>query len=298
MPIYDLTYRGWRGRQTRVPAWFPILENTIKLAFRNRILTNLYRACAIPPLITCVILYVRYQFESSLRGKQMPGQIARQFSFDMPRYFEFLFAQGIIAFAVAAVVGGQAIAADRRGNGLETIFSRAITRGHYILGRFLGLFTLVLGATLIPGFVIWICDLSFASHDYRLEQTLDYPLRITIWALLLSTSASLLILAFSAFIKRAWLAMAAFVAFLFISMTFSQGLGAAAQRVSPDAAEFIRGFSFFQAHYATQAWIFGVSRTEIHRNISDTSSIIFLTGLAALSLIVILRKVRPIEVVS
>ncbi|MFN0207837.1 MAG: ABC transporter permease subunit [Planctomycetota bacterium] len=296
MPIYDLTYRGWKGERTKTPAWFPILENTIKLAFRNKLLANLYRACALPPLIASVFLYIQY----SIRATQMGSgpRFANVEFFGLRQYVSFLSAQGIIAIAVAGVVGSQAIAADRRGNALESLFSRAITRRDYLLGRFLGLFTLVLGATLIPGFIIWTSDLSFSLDSGQFVKTLSYPVRITAWAVMLSTSASLLILAFSAMIRRGWLAIAAFAAFSLLSTSVMNAVAAAIRRQSETASEFMRGFSYFDALYAVEGWIFGISKTELNIRVSLVSSVAWLVFLAILSIVILLRRVRPIEVVS
>lgn len=297
MPIYDLTYRGWKGERTKTPAWFPILENTIKLAFRNKLLANLYRACALPPLIACVFLYIQY----SIRASQLAagrGNFGNVEIFGLRQYVSFLSAQGVIAIAVAGVVGSQAIAADRRGNALETLFSRAITRRDYLLGRFLGLFTLVLGATLIPGFIIWTADQSFSIDPDQFVKTLSYPVRISAWAVMLSASASLLILAFSAMIRRGWLAIAAFAAFLLLSFSVMNAVAQAIHRHAESGAEFMRGFSYFNALYAVEGWIFGVTEADFNIRVSLTSSIAWLVFLALVSIVILLRRVRPIEVVS
>jgi ABC-type transport system involved in multi-copper enzyme maturation permease subunit len=296
MPIYDLTYRGWKGARTRVPAWYPILENTIRLAFRNRLLSTMYRLCLAPPLIACVVLYIRYSFEREMGPRGNP--LMSRFAFNMPHYLNFLVAQGIIAIAVAGIVGSQSIAADRRGNAMESLFSRAITRYDYLLGRFLGLFLLVLGGTLIPGFMIWVADYAFSTDPERLVKILDYPVRISAWALLLSASASLLILAFSAMIKRGWLALAAFAAFLLLGFFVTTTAAVHIARASESAAGVIRAFSYFDALYAIQGWIFGVPVAVSRIFTSVPVSLFFIGGLAFVSLMVILRRVRPIEVVS
>lgn len=206
--------------------------------------------------------------------------------------------QGVLAMIVAALVGGSGLSSDRRGNAIETLFSRAISRNQYLAGRFLGLFSLVLFSTLVPGFCIWLSDLLFSPDEFRLQRTLTYPLRITFWAIEFSASASLLVLAFSAMIKRAWLGTAAFVAFLLITSAFADAVGAALRRSSVEATEFARGFSFFNAHLAIEGWILGVTKQQQNLHISTTSASIYLIALAALSVFVLFRKVRPIEVVS
>jgi len=298
MPIYDLTYRGWRGVKTKLPPWYPILENSVRLSFRNRLLFWLYLACALPPLVACVILYVRYSMEAAGALRIQRG-MPQELFFDLPTYYHFLVFQGGLAIAIASVIGSQAIAGDRRGNALEAIFSRAITRGDYLWGRFLGIFVLVLGATLIPGITIWICDNLFSLDPSRLVKTLSYPVKIAAWAVMLSTSASLLILAFSALIRRGWLAIAAFLAFLFLSAGIAGGTAEAIHRAGhEDVADAIQGLGYIPALMAVQRAIFGLTPKEVHDSASYVTGGLTLVALGFVSWIVLLRKVKPIEVVS
>lgn len=299
MPIYDLTYRGWRGARTGTPAWFPVLENTVRLAFRNRLLFWLYLACALPPLVACVILYVRYSMEAAgFMSGRGHARAPRGVEFDLAQYFQFLAFQGGLAVVIAAVVGSQSIAGDRKLNALESIFARAITRREYLLGRFLGVFVLVLGATLIPGISIWICDNTFSLDPERLPLTLSYPARIAAWALILSSSASLLILAFSAMIRRGWLSIAAFVAFLILSAGVTAATAEALPRDAREVGDFIRGFGYFPALEAIQREIFGLTTKEARNSVSAASGILTIVLLALLSWATVLRRVKPIEVVS
>ena len=301
MPIYDLTYRGWKGARTRLPAWFPILENTIRLAQRNKLLILMYRASALPVLVAIVILYIRYNFEARLgeRFHGGRGQIPNYFVFDLPSYFKFLSFQGGLAILIAGIVGSGAIAGDRRGNTLETLFSRAITRGDYLWGRFLGLFSLVLGATLIPGIVIWLADNLFSQDANRLAITLAYPMKITAWALILATSSSLLILAFSALIQRAWLALATFGGFILLGTMVTQAISAIFERARTESIpDFIRGFGYFAGLAGVQRSIFGLTTREAGLSASPVSGAIMLAFLFLVSIAILRWRVRAIEVVS
>lgn len=295
MPIYDLTYRGYTGERARTPVWLPVAENTIRLALRNKILRALYIAAGVPVLVGIVFLYVRYQIEPSFRGRGGPRNIL---AFEIDSYFWFLFAQGMIALTLAAVVGASSIGGDRRGNALEAIFSRPITLVQYLVGRWMGLFALVLAATLIPGILLWYFDNAFSTDPDRLTKTLSIPARIAAWAVVLSSSVSLLVLAFSALISRAGIAMATFAAFFFLSSAFTQGIAAAVERMSERGAEVIRSFGFIEAHRAVQAAIFGVDRNLVRIEADLAASIAVLAGIALLCVIVLMRRVRPIEVVS
>lgn len=293
MPIYDLTYRGFKGAATRLPAWFPIAENTIRLALRNKLLLNAYRACALPALVVIVIIYFIYSLET-------PGRMGfrRLPEFKPENYLAFLRIQGFVAIGICALVGGQSIAGDRRGNAMELIFSRAIHRYHYVLGRFLGVVFLMLLATLLPPIAVWIADVLLSPDEYRYLRILDYPVRMSVWALVLSTSSALLILAFSAMIKRAWLGTAAFVTFMIGGMIFFNGLSIALQRTNESAAEFFRGLSFPMALLGVSRDILGVPQTVARFEISSTASWLTIIVTSVVSLAIILRRVRPIEVVS
>jgi ABC-type transport system involved in multi-copper enzyme maturation permease subunit len=297
MPIYDLTYRGWRGVKTKLPAWYPILENTVRLSFRNRLLFWLYIACALPPIVACAILYIRYSVESA-GGARMRQGMPRELFFELSTYFNFLSFQGGLAIAIAGVIGSQAIAGDRRGNALEAIFSRAITRQDYLWGRFLGIFVLVLGATLIPGLVIWYCDNAFSLDEGRLVKTLSYPFKIAASSILLASSASLLILAFSALIRRGWLAIAAYLAFLLLSSGIADGTAEALPREFDTAASLIRGLGYFPALLTVQREIYGLTEHEVHLHSSPWTAFATITVVGLLSWWTLLRKVKPIEVVS
>jgi ABC-type transport system involved in multi-copper enzyme maturation permease subunit len=292
VPIYDLTYRGHKGARSRSPVWFPVVDNTIRLALRNKILFRIYFLAAIPPLIAGVVVYFRYQIQ--MQGARIPEQLM----FGLKRYFEWLRFQGAVALVLAGIVGAAAIAADRRGNALEAIFSRPITRTHYLFGRFVGLFALTLASTLIPGLLIWYFDVTFSLEPDRFVAVLGYPMRIASWAVVHAASATLLILAFSALSARWVIAAAAYGAFLFVNSAFLEPIAAAVERGSTSAAEVIRGFAYLEASWAVQAAIFGVTRAESRLEISTVASVVYLVAIALLCVVVLRRRVRPIEVVS
>ena len=298
MPIYDLTYRGYRGERAKSPSFLPVVENTIRLALRNKILRSIYYAAGAPVVVAIVFLYVRYQIEASVMAQRGRSSMRLPFAFEIENYYWFLFSQGMLALVLAAVVGASAIGGDRRGNALEAIFSRPITLTQYLIGRWLGLFTLVLAATLVPGFLLWCFDNAFSLDPDRLVKTLSYPCRIAAWAVVQGASVSLLVLAFSALISRAGIAMATFAAFFFLSSAFTNGVAAAVERVSEPTAEIIRSFGFVEAHRAVQLLIFGVAKRDVHLEVNPTSSCIVLSALALFCIWVLYRRVRPIEVVS
>ncbi len=295
MPIHDLTYRSFRGGPSRVPRWFPILENTVHLAFRNRFLFWVYVASALPVLFACVYLYIRYQIELRGSGRAMPTA----FAFDIDRYFDFLKAQSVVATILAGLVGSSAISQDRRGNAFEALFARSIGRFDYLLGRFLGLLCLVLGSTLVPGFVLWYADNVFSLDPDRLQKTITFPFRIAAWAVVYSTSVSLLVLAFSAAIPRGWIAFGAFLGYGMISSAFVVPIAKVLQRTAgPDVSSWLMGLGYGEALFRVQAEILHVSPRERLPEISLVTACGLMGFLAVLSIWVLFRRVRPIEVVA
>jgi len=298
MPIYDLTYEGFRGQRSRTPVWFPILENTILLAFRNRTLFWTYLIGALPTLIAIVYLYVRYQIEAMSSGSGFRGRMGAMFVFELKSYFQFLSSQGVVAMIIAGIVGSAAIGNDRRGNALEAIFARPVTLRSYLLGRWLGLFVLVLGATLIPALTIWYFDNALSLDPDRLSKTLSYPIRLAAWSIVHSTSVSLLVLAFSALISRGWVALAGYAGFAFITSGMIGALAAAVNRAYEPAAAYLKGFGYVEALFQVQHAILGVPENLHSLKTSTLTSAIWLAFLALASIGVLIRKVRPIEVVS
>jgi len=296
VPIYDLTYRGHRGVRSKLPAFFPVLENTVRLATRNKLLRSIYSSAAIPVLVAIVLLFIRYQFESG----RFPGGrgAAREFLFGMSQYDSFLRVQGGLAVLLAGVIGSSAIGGDRRGNAFEAIFARPITRAQYLLGRFLGLFALAMGATLVPMFLIWLFDNIFSLDPDRLRATLHYPARFSLWATIVSGSASLLVLAVSSLVARGALAMATFGGFYFLSSAFAGVMGEVVSRGSESSARVVRAFGYGEALQGIQPAILGLPAAAGGNEISSTASFVILAALAFGSVAILFRRVKPIDVVS
>ena len=171
--IADLSYRHYGGGMGKASgAWKVICRETVKKSFANRafwILTS------ITGWYYAVILAVLYVTEQSLQSQMAGGrgggidpmkEVFNRIVWQDQFYWGFN-STHLLLFIVSLIVGTGVIANDNRSNALLIYLARPCTRGTYLFGKWLGVFTALFVASLIPALVFWIYGaLNYRPYDF------------------------------------------------------------------------------------------------------------------------------------
>jgi ABC-2 type transport system permease protein len=198
-----------------------------------------------------------------------------------------MYVQGACAVFLAALAGPSLVAPDLANNALPLYFSRPLTRWSYALARLAVIAGMLSVVTWIPGLLLFALQVGLAGGWWFLANwTLGAGVLIgfLIWLLILSLVA----MASSAYVKWRVVAGAVSLAFFFI--------------LSGIAAMIDEVFRVTWGHVIDPAWsvnrvwcaLLGVDPPE---GPGAAASIVALTGFVLLLVMVIERKLRPVEVV-
>jgi ABC-type transport system involved in multi-copper enzyme maturation permease subunit len=202
---------------------------------------------------------------------------------------QFLEQQDFFVFVITVYVGAGLIANDRRANALQIYLSKPLMRSEYIVGKLAVLFGFLLLVTFIPAMLLLMLKVIFDGNFTFLKNNLFLLPAITIASLVQVSLAAFTMLALSSLSKSA-----RYVGILYVGITFFTS-------------------AIFGALYA----ITGSSRVSwisIGANVSQVVDVIFrlkpryatpwqvsllvIIGLVVVSISVLERRVRGVEVVT
>jgi ABC-2 type transport system permease protein len=279
MPIHDQSYRRYRGGKS-LPgqAWTVIARAGIVNMIRKRAFLGLLIFAWFPFLVRAVQIYVTANYP----------QVA-MFAPTAQTFREFLEQQDFFVFIMTIYVGAGLIANDRRANALQIYLSKPLMRTEYIFGKAAILFAFLLFVTLVPAMLLLMLQVLFAGSFEFLKKNLFLFAAIPVAAGLQAIIATFTMLALSSLSKSA-----RYVAILYAGIIF-----------------------FTAAIYGAMLAITGSTRLSwisLSANLRQVGDVIFrlppryqtpwlvslivILGLIALSVSVLERRVRGVEVVT
>jgi ABC-2 type transport system permease protein len=279
-PVHDQSYRRYQGkREPHGRGWLVIAGAGIRSMMARKMFLGLLLLAWLPFLVRTVQIYAVTMYPQT--GEVLPVN-ARMFQ-------SFVEGQGIFAFFVTIYVGAGLIANDRRANALQVYLSKPILRLEYIAGKLAVLAAFLLGVTLLPALLLVLMQLILSgSLDLVREAPTLIP-AVVLASLIRVIVASATMLALSSISKSA-----RYVAVLYTGIIFF--------------AEAMYGVLSFVTGSTRVAWVsitgnFDVVTDAIFREAPryDTPvavSFIVLIGLVAVSISVLERSVRGVEIVS
>jgi ABC-2 type transport system permease protein len=279
-PIHDQTYRRYQGtRQALGRGWLVIAKAGIRSMLSRKAFIGLAILAWAPFVVRAVQMYLVTTYP----------QIRDIVPVDAKLFHDFLNQQGVFVFFVTIYAGAGLIAGDRRANALQIYLSKPLARIEYIGGKFAILAFFLLSVTLLPAFLLLVLQVLFSGSFAFLRDNLFLIPAITLGALTQVIVSSITMLALSSLSKSG-----RFVAILYAGTTF-----------------------FTEAMYGVLRGILGTSRVawvSVSANVAQTNDAIFrlplsyetpvivsvlvLAGLVAVSISVLERRVRGVEVVS
>ena len=279
MPIHDQSYRRYGGQRENLErVWFVVARAGMMTFLKKRAFLGLLLFAWMPFIVRAVQAY----FSTTFQQVSMLALTAET-------YRGFLEQQNAFVFFVTVYVGSGLIANDRRANALQIYLSKPLTRGEYILGKFAILFGFLLLVTLLPAVLLLLLQGAFAGNFSFLRQNLYLIPAITLFSLIQVLVSSLSMLALSSMSNSS-----RFVAIMFAGIVlFSDAMFAALRGILGTST-----MSWISVP-ATLAQIGDfVFRIKLRYETPIAVSFVVILALVAVSVSVLERKVRGVEVVT
>jgi ABC-2 type transport system permease protein len=279
MPIHDQSYRRYGGGKSMPgQAWTVIARAGLLTMIRKRAFLGLLIFAWFPFLVRAVQIYVTANYP----------QVA-MFAPTAETFRQFLEQQDFFVFIVTIYVGAGLIANDRRANALQIYLSKPLMRTEYIFGKAAILFAFILFVTLIPGLLLLLLQVLFAGSFAFLTKNLFLFPAIAVAAVLQAILSTFTMLALSSLSKSARYVGILYAGILFfttaiyhvmLAITGSTRLSWIS--LSANLAQVVDVIFRLKPRYATP-W---------------PVSLIVILGLVALSISILERRVRGVEVVT
>jgi len=241
------------------------------------------------PLLCAGFVYVSNHADLLPNLGGMAGPIAKLLEINGKFFAVFMNVQSTFAILLAAIAGPGLIAPDLANNALPLYFARPLSRWTYIGARMMVLFGILSLVTLVPGLFVFGMQASLASTAW-LEANWKLGQALVSGFVLYIVMVSLVALTCSAYVKWRVVAGALVLAFFFV-------LAGAAQMINQILR--VEWGSLLNPGYAIYTvWcaLLGVEAVEDAPGAWECFAVlmVMLGGLLA----VLLRKLRPVEVVS
>jgi ABC-2 type transport system permease protein len=286
MAVYKRGYRRYSGPLTGRWTRFLVLPRYAwRRLYQQRLVLALTMLAFVWPLLCAGFVYLTNHAEL-LQGIDEPE--FRQFIQVNGQFFSiFMYVQGAFAVFLAALAGPSLIAPDLANNALPLYFSRPLTRWSYAVARLTVLVGMLSIVTWIPGLLLFGFQVALAGGAwFRANWTLGAGMiaGFLVWLLILSLVA----MGSSAYVKWRVVAGAVSLAFFFI-------LTGVAEMID-NVLRVDWGHIIDPAWTVNQVWrtLLGV---ELLEGPGAWASAVALALMAILLVLVIERKLRPVEVV-
>lgn len=280
MPIHDQSYRRYRGGKSALGrAWVVIARAGLANMLCKRMFLGLMLFAWFPVIVRGVQIYVSTTYPQ-----------ASMFAATSETFREFLQQQGFFVFVVTIYVGAGLIANDRRANALQIYLSKPLLRSEYIAGKAAVLFVFLMLVTWVPAILLLIIQVLFAGNFEFMRKNLFLFPAITVGSLVQVLTATFTMLALSSlskssrFVSILFAGVMLFTLAIFGVLTGITGGSTSASWISPteSIAQVVDVIFRLPPRYDTPWQV----------------SLIVVIGLIAVSISILERRVRGVEVVT
>jgi ABC-2 type transport system permease protein len=280
MPIHDQSYRRYGGRRERPgQAWAVIAQAGIRSMIARRLFLALLLFAWIPFIVRAVQIYITTNFPQAAGLLEIRPETFR----------EFIDQQGIFIFLVTVYVGAGLIANDRRANALQIYLSKPLTRSEYVAGKLAVLAVFLLLVTWVPGMLLLVLQVLLAGSFAFVRANLFLFPAITLAAFLQVLVASFAMLALSSLSKSS-----RYVGILYAGAVFFTDAIFGVLRLITGGTTV--SWVSFTANLAQVIDV--IFRLPPRYETPWTVSLLAVLALVAISLAVLERRVRGVEVVT
>jgi ABC-2 type transport system permease protein len=280
VPIHDQSYRRYGGaRENANRAWMVIARSGIKSMLKRRVMMGILFGAWIPVIVRLIGFYFS---ETITQAAALLGPSAQVFR-------DFLSAQNFFVFVIAVYVGSGLIALDRKANALQIYLSKPLTRVDYVAGKMAILATFLLFVTFVPAMVLLIGQIMLSGSFAFARANLTLFPSITLFACLEVFVVSCAVLALSSLTTST-----RYVAVMFAGvMFFTEAIFGTMRLITASTA------SSWVSLTASLAQVGDVIfRLPPRYQTPSAVSFIVIAALVAVSLSVLERRVRGVEVVA
>jgi ABC-type transport system involved in multi-copper enzyme maturation permease subunit len=279
-PIHDQSYRRYQGtRQPPGRGWAVIAWAGIRNLLARKAFLAFILFAWIPFIVRTVQIYVVTMYPQA-------GNLA---PINAKMFQDFVEQQGSIVFFITIWAGAGLIASDRRANALQIYLSKPLLRLEYIGGKLTILIAFLLEVTLLPALLLICMQIAFSGSFAFISNNLYVIPAVILASLLRVIVAAFTMLALSSLSKSS-----RYVAVLYTGAIFF--------------TEAVYGFLLVVTGSSRVAWV------SVSRNMDQVTDLIFrhapryetptivsvlvLIGLVIVSISVLERRVRGVEVVK
>jgi ABC-2 type transport system permease protein len=278
-PIHDQGYRHYGGRrEPQGRRWWVIGRAGLMGRIRERRVIAVLLAAWVPFLVRAVQFYASANFQ----------QVAI-LAPTVETFREFLGQQEIFIFIVSIVIGAGLIADDRRANALQIYLSKPLTRVEYIVGKLVTLAIVLSFITWLPAIMLLILQMLFAGSTKFLREHLYVIPAITVVAAVRVFVTSFAMLALSSLSKSRRFVAMMYAGILFFTAAMYQAL----RQITTSNA-----WAAISPRDTMNVIADGVFRIKGSQPISFLAAIVVVIVLIAVSMWVLERRVRGVEVVT
>jgi ABC-2 type transport system permease protein len=192
MPIHDQSYRRYGGQRASLGrSWTVIARAGVMNMLSKRAFIGLLLFAWLPFIVRAVQIYVASNYP----------QTATFLAPDAKMFRDFLEQQDFFVFVMTIYVGAGLIANDRRANALQIYLSKPLLRSEYIAGKAAVLFTFIMVVTWLPAILLLFLQVMFKGSFEFLKANLFLFPAITVGTLLEAMLATFTMLALSSLSK-------------------------------------------------------------------------------------------------
>lgn len=279
MPIHDQGYRRFEGARGRLgTAWLVIARAAIRSMLRRRRFAALLLLAWAPFLVRAIQVY------ATANWPQLSA-----FAPTASTFREFLDQQGMFVFFVTVYAGAGLIANDRRANALQIYLSKPLTRLEYVAGKAAVLMAFLLFVTWVPALLLLVVQIALAGSLEFARRNLFLLPAITLFSFLQVALATLTMLALSSLSKSSRFVGVMYAGIILFtgaiqSMLWFITRAPAVSLISPTTSLNQVGDVIF--------------RTPPRYDIPWIWSLVAVLAIMSLSVLVLERRVRGVEVVA
>jgi ABC-2 type transport system permease protein len=278
MPIHDQGYRHYAGRR-RPPgtAWWVIARQQIRTVLSQKRYLILLLMAWVPFVGRVVQIYLAANFQQA-SFLATSAQLFRG----------FLDQQGLFVFLLIVGSSG-AIADDRRANALQVYLSKPLTRVEYIAGKLFAPLAFVLGVTLLPALLLLVVHVAFSGSLTFVVQNLYLLPAIVLYSVALALVGTFTMVALSSLSKSRRFTALTFTGLFF----FTTAMYTALSRITGS-----RLWALISPRDLLSVIGDAAFRVPGQRALPLWAALLGVTVIVALSILVLERRIRGVEVVK
>lgn len=288
MAVYRHGYSRWDGARTGSLARLLVLPRFAWRDLLGKRLVNVILVSAMFFPLACAVFVYLSNRADLLQGFGLAGEMPDFLTIDADFFIVFMNAQSSFAIVLAALAGPGLVAPDLAHGALPLYLSRPMSRTEYVLARMLVLVGLLSTVTWIPGVLLFLIQSNMAgwswfAANWRLGAAIF--LGFMLWIVLVGLVA----MASSAYVRWRIVAGALILAVFFVLAGASELINAVLR---------VRWASAFNPGRAmNQVWRTMLGAEPL-AGPGPVQCLLALAVLVAVLLLVVERKLRPVQVVS